>query len=116
MGDGYRFENRRQVGSYPGRGGGVSASGRTCHRLPITKPGNARLRTALIALAWRLVVWQPESKRVKQGPPVLGQPQASQGARRKAIVALARQRAVDLGRWKTQRAEPAALGWVMVGA
>ena len=116
VGDWHRFQNRRQVGSYTGLCGGVSASGRTCHLLPITKHGNPRLRTALIELAWRLVVWQPESKLVKKWQPVLGQPKAGKGARKKAIVAIARQMAVDLWRWKTQRAEPADFGWVMVGA
>jgi len=57
-----RFKNRRQVGSYTGLCGGVSASGKSLHLLPITKHGNVRLRTALIELAWRLVVWQPQCK------------------------------------------------------
>ena len=113
VGDWHRFANRRQVGSYTGLCGGVSASGQTCHLLPITKHGNVRLRTALIELAWRLVVWQPDSKLVKKWQPVLGQP--SKGARKKAIVAIARQMAVDLWRWKTQRAEPADFGWKMSG-
>lgn len=115
VGDWTRFENRRQVGSYTGLCGGISASGKSCHLLPITKHGHARLRTALIELAWRLVLWQPESKLVKKWQPVLGQPKASKGARKKAIVAIARQMAVDLWRWKTQRAEPSAFGWEMVG-
>jgi transposase len=116
VGDWTRFENRRQVGSYTGLCGGLSASGKSCHLLPITKHGNVRLRTALIELAWRLVIWQPESKLVKKWQPVLGRPKASQGARKKAIVAIARQMAVDLWRWKTQRAEPADFAWKMVGA
>src|SRR5262245_44560470 len=43
-----RFANRRQVGSYTGLCGGISASGQTQHLLSITKHGNTRLRTALI--------------------------------------------------------------------
>ena len=116
VGDWQRFQNRRQVGSYTGLCGGVSASGQTCHLLPITKHGNVRLRTALIELAWRLVVWQPDSKLVKKWQPVLNRPQASKGARKKAIVAIARQMAVDLWRWQTGRAKPADFGWTMVGA
>jgi transposase len=115
VGDWKRFANRRQVGSYTGLCGGLSASGKSCHLLPITKHGNARLRTALIELAWRLVIWQPESKLVKKWQPVLGQPKANPGARKKAIVAIARQMAVDLWRWKTKRAEPADFGWAMIG-
>jgi transposase len=116
VGDWHRFENRRQVGSYTGLCGGVSASGQTCHLLPITKHGNGRLRTALIELAWRLVIWQPESKLVKKWQPVLSRPKGSKGARKKAIVAIARQMAVDLWRWKTGRAKPADFGWTMIGA
>jgi len=116
VGDWHRFQNRRQVGSYTGLCGGVSASGQTCHLLPITKHGNVRLRTALIELAWRLVIWQPDSKLVKKWRPVLSRPKASKGARKKAIVAIARQVAVDLWRWKTGRAKPADFGWTMVGA
>jgi transposase len=111
-----RFENRRQVGSYTGLCGGVSASGNSRHLLPITKHGNVRLRTALIELAWRLVLWQPDCKLVKKWRPVLGNVTASKAARKKAIVAMARQLAVDLWRWRTGRIQPEALSWTMVGA
>ncbi len=110
-----RFENRRQVGSYTGLCGGVSASGNSRHLLPITKHGNVRLRTALIELAWRLVLWQPDCKLVKKWRPVLGNVKASKAARKKAIVAMARQMAVDLWRWRTGRIKPETLGWTMVG-
>jgi transposase len=110
-----RFANRRQVGSYTGLCGGVSASGQSHHLLPITKHGNVRLRTALVELAWRLVVWQPQSKLVKKWWPVVGNPKASRAARKKAIVAIARQMAVDLWRWRTGKVKPEELGWLMVG-
>jgi len=96
VGDWARFTNRRQVGSYTGLCGGVSASGPTTHLLPITKHGNVRLRTALIELAWRLVLWQRECRLVQKWGPVLGHPRATKAARKKAIVAIARQMAVDL--------------------
>jgi transposase len=115
IGDWGRFHNRRQVGSYTGLCGGVSASGKTLHLLPITKHGNVRLRTALIELAWRLVVWQPDCKLVKKWWSILGNPKATKAARKKAIVAIARQMAVDLWRWRTVRVTPAELGWQMVG-
>jgi transposase len=116
IGDWQRFTNRRQVGSYTGLCGGVSASGQSTHLLPITKHGNVRLRTALIELAWRLVIWQPESKLVKKWWPVVGNPNATKAARKKAVVAMARQMAVDLWRWRTGKVQPQTLGWVMVGA
>jgi len=116
IGDWNRFDNRRQVGSYTGLCGGVSASGKTTHLLPITKHGNVRLRTALVELAWRLVVWQRDCALVKKWWPVFGNPKATKAAKKKAIVAMARQMAVDLWRWRTGRAQPAAFGWTMIGA
>jgi len=111
-----RFANRRQVGSYTGLCGGISASGQSRRLLSITKHGNVRLRTALVELAWRMVLWQQESKLVKRWWPVVGNSRASHAARKKAIVAMARQLAVDLWRWRTGKVKPADLGWVMVGA
>lgn len=110
-----RFDNRRQVGSYTGLCGGVSGSGPRTHLLPITKHGNVRLRTALIELAWRLVLWQRDCGLVKKWWHVFGNPKATKAARKKAIVAMARQMAVDLWRWRTGRVQPEALGWKMVG-
>ena len=114
VGEWGRFKNRRQVASYTGLCGGVSASGRTTHLLPITKHGNVRLRTALIELAWRLVIWQRDCKLVRKWWPVLSQLKATKGARKKAIVAIARQMAVDLWRWRTGRMKPEDFGWTMV--
>lgn len=110
-----RFDNRRQVGSYTGLCGGVSGSGPTMHLLPITKHGNVRLRTALVELAWRLVVWQRDCALVKKWWHVFGNPKATRAAKKKAIVAMARQMAVDLWRWRTGRVKPQTLGWTMVG-
>lgn len=115
VGNWERFDNRRQVGSYTGLCGGVSASGRSVHLLPITKHGNVRLRTALIELAWRLVIWQGQSKLVRRWRAVFSNPKASRATRKKAIVAIARQMAVDLWRWRTGRVRPEDLGWEMVG-
>ena len=116
IGDWHRFSNRRQVGSYTGLCGGVSASGNSHHLLPITKHGNVRLRTALVELAWRLVVWQRDCALVKKWRPVFGNPKATKAAKKKAIVAMARQMAVDLWRWRTGRVPAQTFGWTMVGA
>lgn len=115
VGDWKRFTNRRQVGSYTGLCGGISSSGNNHHLLPITKHGNVRLRTALVELAWRMVLWQPDAKGVKKWQGVLGNLKATKAARKKAVVAIARQLAVDLWRWHTGRVKPADLGWRMAG-
>lgn len=116
IGEWKRFNNRRQVGSYTGLCGGVSASGNTHHLLPITKHGNVRLRTALIELAWRMAIWQPKSQVVNKWWLVLAGSKSTKGARKKAIVAIARQLAVEMWRWRTGRVKPEELGWVMVGS
>jgi transposase len=54
-----RFSSWRKAGSYCGLTGGVSASGQMHCDLSITKMGNRRLRTALIEMAWRLALHQP---------------------------------------------------------
>ena len=115
VGDWGRFDNRRQVGSYTGLCGGVSGSGPTTHLLPITKHGNVRLRTALIELAWRLVVWQQDCALVQKWWHVFGNPKATKAARKKAAVAIAWQMAVDLWRWRTGRVQSQTLGWKMMG-
>lgn len=113
VGDWNRFNNRRQAASYTGLCGGVSASGNSSRQLSITKHGNVRLRTALVEMAWRLLKFQPDCKLVKKWAPILGNPRASKAARKKAIVAIARQLMVDLWRWRTGRVRPEQLGWRM---
>jgi transposase len=108
------FRNRRQIGSYTGLCGGISSSGRSQRLLSITKHGNVRLRTALVELAWRWLVWQPQSKLVRKWWPIVGARPATRGARKKAIVAMARQMAIDLWRWRTGRITPKQLGWIMM--
>jgi len=115
VGDWNRFTNRRQVGSYTGLCGGVSSSGQSHCLLPITKHGNVRLRTALVELAWRMVLWQPDSKLIQKWQKVFGNTKATRAARKKAVVAIARQLAVDLWRWRTGRVQATDLGWLMVG-
>lgn len=116
VGDWHRFKNRREVGSYTGLVGGVSSSGASQRMLSITKHGNGRLRASLVETAWRMLLYQPGSRLVKKWAWVFGNPRATLGARKKAIVAIARQLAVDLWRWRTGRAKPEDLGWEMVGA
>ena len=107
-----RFKNRRQIGSFTGLCGGVSASGQSRYLLPITKHGNVRVRTALVELAWRMLLWQRQSRLVQKWLPALAR--ATKAGRKKAIVAMARQLAVQWWRWRTGRSKPEDLGWVMV--
>ena len=107
------FKNRRQVGSYSGLTGGVSSSGQQHADLSITKAGNGRLSSCLVECAWRLVLKQPKYWLVKKWRGVLLNPKVHTRRRKRAIVAFARQLLVDLWKWKTGRAAPEQLGWVM---
>ena len=107
----HRFKNRRQVSSYTGLCPGEYSSGGK--RMPgsVTKHGNPRLRSALVELAWRLVRFQPGYPPVHQRLPILAKnARATGAARKKAIVAVARQLAVDLWRWQTGQCSAAQLG------
>jgi transposase len=113
VGDWGRFQNRRQVGSLSGLCGGVCSSGQSHVDLCITKHGNARLRYLLIELAWRMVRFQPQCTAVQKWKHILLRPGSHSRKRKQAIVAVARQLAVDLWRWQTGRRTPEQLGWKM---
>ena len=111
IGNWHRFVNRRQVGSYTGLCSGEYSSGNTRLQTCVTKHGNPRLRAALVELAWRLVRFQPEYKPVVKWRRVLAKGALATGAvRKKAIVAVARQLAVDLWRIRTGRLNAEQLG------
>jgi transposase len=114
--DWQRFKNRKEPGSYAGLCGGVSGSGEQHADLPITKHGNGRLRAILIELAWRLVFYQPQCRAVAPWKHVLLDGRVHARRRKQAIVAVARQLMVDLWRWRTGRATPEKLGWIMTTA
>ena len=113
MKDFNNFQNRRQVGSYPGLTGGVSSSGEQHADLSITKAGNRRLSTTLVECAWRLVMQQPDYWLVKKWRHVLLNPKAHLRRRKRAIVAFARQLLIDIWKWQIGRTTPQALGWKM---
>src|ERR1700674_4840962 len=90
---------------------GEYSSGQTRLQTCVTKHGNPRLRAALVELAWRLVRFQPQYKPVIKWRNVLAKGALATGAaRKKAIVAVARQLAVDLWRIRTGRLRPEQLG------
>lgn len=113
IGDWHRFANRRQVGSYTGLCPSEYSSGQTRVQSCVTKHGNPRLRAALVETAWRLVRFQPQYRAVVKWRHLLGKGALATGAaRKKAIVAVARQLAVDLWRLRTGRVRPEILGLI----
>ena len=106
-----RFSNRRQVSSYTGLCPGEYSSGGKRTTGSVTKHGNPRLRAALVEMAWRMVRFQPCYPPVAKRILILGKGAKATGAqRKKAIVAVARQLAVDLWRLHTGRCTAAQLG------
>ena len=111
IGNWQRFNNRRQVASYTGLCPGEYSSGNTRLQSCVTKHGNPRLRAALVELAWRLVRFQPNYKPIVKWNATLRKGALATGAaRKKAIVAVARQLAVDLWRIHTGRLSAQQLG------
>lgn len=109
-----RFKSRRNVGGFTGLCGGVSSSGSYHADLSINKAGSAYLRTLLIELAWRVVYWQPKYTGLKVWKRFCGGRGPVHKRRKKvAIVALARQLAVDIWKWQTGKVSAEQLGWTM---
>jgi transposase len=107
-----RFRNSRQVGNYFGLCPSESTSDQRRRLGPITKHGNPRLRRLMVELAWRVTRFQPGYRGMRRWGALLEDRKASAAARKKAIVALARQLAVDLWRIATGRVQAAELGLV----
>src|SRR5437660_1609688 len=111
IGDWRRFNNRRQVGSYTGLCPGEYSSGNTRLQSCVTKHGNPRLRAALVELAWRMVRFQPNYKPILKWRALwLNVHWLVTLRAKKAIVAVARQLAIDLWRFRTGRGTPEQLG------
>lgn len=109
-----RFKSRRQVAGFTGLCGGVSSSGEAHQDLSINKAGSPYVRTLLVESAWRVVYWQPKYRGLRVWKRLCGGGGPVSKRRRKiAIVAVARQLAVDLWRWQTGKVNAQELGWEM---
>lgn len=104
-----RFKNRRQVGSLTGLCASESSSGPSRHQGSVTKHGNRLMRWALVEMAWRLVRYQPNCHAVAGWLEELAA--AAKSKRKKIIVAIARQLAVDLWRVATGQSTFAKLNF-----
>ena len=111
VGDWRRFRNRRQVASYTGLCPSEHSSGRSRLQGSITRHGNPRIRHLLVEAAWRLFRYQPAYHPVAKWREELLAAGCSPARRKKIIVAIARQLAVDLWRLATGRATAQQLGF-----
>ena len=112
VGDWSRFNNRREVSSYTGLCPREHSSGGKRRSGSVNKSGNPRVRAMLVEMVWRMIRWQPEYHALRKWMPVLGDAKGSAAARKKAIVAVARQLAVDLWRLFTGQTTAEKLGLI----
>lgn len=106
--DWQRFPGRKAVGSYTGCCPSEHSSGGVQRFGHIDRHGNAHVRRLLVEAVWRLLRWQPHwHARVKYRDKLLH----GASLKKKLAVALARQLAIDLWRWRTGRCTAADLGW-----
>jgi transposase len=105
-----RFSKRKAVGSYTGCCPSEHSSGGVQRFGAIDRHGNKHVRTLLVEAVWRLLRWQPNwharqkyLQKLKHGASL----------KKKIAVALARQLAIDLWRWRTGRATALELGWTL---
>lgn len=108
-----RFQHRKAIGSYTGCCPSEHSSGGVQRFGHIDRHGNKHVRVLLVEAVWRLLRWQPNwharqkyLQRLKHGASL----------KKKIAVALARQLAIDLWRWRTGRATAAELGWTLRSA
>jgi len=85
-----RFRTAEQLASFCGLAPWVSRSGSTTRKGPISKAGNARVRTVLVEAAWQWVRRDPGARRLYRHLV------ANTASRQKAVVAMARRLAVLL--------------------
>src|SRR5664279_2211849 len=107
--DWHRFSNRKQVGSYIGCCPGEHSSGNKRRVGGIDRMGNGRVRALLVEAVWRFLQWQPGWKAAAKMKTKLG---AGTAMKKKTVIALARQLAIDLWRWRTGRCTMEELGWI----
>jgi transposase len=110
VGDWRRFHNRRQVASYTGLCPSEHSSGRSRLQGSITRHGNPRIRHLLVEAAWRLLRYQPSYHAVAKWRDALLAVPCSPARKKKIMVAIARQLAIDLWRLATGRASAQQLG------
>src|ERR1700736_2577052 len=108
-----RFVHRKAVGSYTGCCPSEHSSGGGQRFGAIDRHGNKHVRVLLVEAVWRLLRWQPNwharqkyLQKLKHGASL----------KKKMAVALARQLAIDLWRWRTGRVTAAELGWTVASA
>ncbi|MGZ0709911.1 IS110 family transposase [Coraliomargarita sp. W4R53] len=108
-----RFENRKQISSYTGLCPSEDTSANRRFQGSINKHGNRRLRHMLVECVWLLMRWNPGYAGIAKWQGRLDAAQATKASRKKIVVAIARQFAVDWWRVRTARVTAESLGLAM---
>ena len=108
-----RFVHRKAVGSYTGCCPSEYSSGSVQRFGAIDRHGNKHVRVLLVEAVWRLLRWQPNWHARQK---YLQKLRHGASLKKKIAVALARQLAIDIWRWRTGRASAAELGWTVASA
>ena len=108
--DWQRFKHRKAIGSYTGCCPSEHSSGGVQRFGHIDRHGNQHVRTLLVEAVWRLLRWQPNWHARQK---YLARLKHGASLKKKIAVALARQLAIDLWRWRTGRCTAAELGWTL---
>jgi transposase len=105
-----RFENRRQVASYTGLCPGIHSSDGRGKEGCINRCGNRIVRWTLVEMVWRLIIWQPAYRPVRQlAAGVL----KGKRAKKRLVVKAARCLAIDLWRLNTGQTSAQKLGLIL---
>jgi transposase len=102
-----RFKHRKAPGSYTGCCPSEHSSGPNVRQGSIDRHGNKHVRVLLIEAVWRLLRYQPLWHARRK---LIARMTTAAALKKKTVVALARQLAVDLWRWRTGRCSLADLG------
>lgn len=108
-----RFETRKQVGGYTGLCPSEDTSDRRRFQGSINKHGNPRLRHMLIECVWLLIQWNPDYRGIVKWRDKLLEAKLTKASKKKIVVAIARQFAVDWWRIRTGKVTPDQLGLTM---
>ena len=105
-----RFAGRKAIGSYTGCCPSEHSSGGVQRFGHIDRHGNKHVRVLLVEAVWRLLRWQPAWHARRK---CLEKLKHGASLKKKIAVALARQLAIDVWRWRTGRCTAAELGWTL---
>jgi transposase len=108
-----RFENRKQVGSYTGLCPREDTSAQRRFQGSINKHGNPRLRHMLIECVWLLMQWNRDYRGLLKWRDKLLEAKLTKASKKKIVVAIARQFAVDWWMVRTGRITPEEIGLTM---